>query len=373
MTFTYSYWGWKLLARMHLYRLFILFIIGSFFGCKSPSSLPSKYEMEPVLIYLSAIDQPDSIGFNLVESLNKLLYPRIKNGDIALWKTSSKKELINKIQFSELEKSSNKPFIKSNDLFIHEYWQLIGKEFDFMVRGFSFIGKSSNGEPVSFGFIDAVDVIGILKSVKIPTSNQGYSDISYWNAIHSKAFNFNIVQFGKKDFKINPESSVLLKNQACYSKSVKRNFYKPEKSKRITYKIISPSINSNVENKKIYTETENGINSNKQIILNINKKPFEPKDLIEYWKINTIRVIEKWSNYKNIPLQELEYLIIEVNGKDYKLSRHQIEELELSINLQGISEYLSEKNFDFIIEKINSETIPPQKSEEMYIKLIRNI
>ena len=54
--------------------------------------------MEPVLIYLSAIDQPDSIGFNLVESLNKLLYPRIKNGDIALWKTSSKKELINKIQ-----------------------------------------------------------------------------------------------------------------------------------------------------------------------------------------------------------------------------------------------------------------------------------
>lgn len=125
--------------------------------------------------------------------------------------------------------------------------------------------------------------------------------------------------------------------------------------------------------KKIYTETENGINSNKQIILNINKKPFEPKDLIEYWKINTIRVIEKWSNYKNIPLQELEYLIIEVNGKDYKLSRHQIEELELSINLQGISEYLSEKNFDFIIEKINSETIPPQKSEEMYIKLIRNI
>jgi len=373
MTFTYSYWGWKLLARMHLYRLFILFIIGSFFGCKSPSSLPSKYEMEPVLIYLSAIDQPDSIGFNLVESLNKLLYPRIKNGDIALWKTSSKKELINKIQFSELEKYSNKPFIKSNDLFIHEYWQLIGKEFDFMVLGFSFIGKSSNGEPVSFGFIDAVDVIGILKRVKIPTSHQGYSDISYWNAIHSKAFNFNIVQFGKKDFKINPESSVLLKNQACYSKSVKRNFYKPEKSKRITYKIISPSINSNVENKKIYTETENDINSNKQIILNINKKPFEPKDLIEYWKINTIRVIEKWSNYKNIPLQELEYLIIEVNGKDYKLSRQQIEELDLSINLQGISEYLSEKNFDFIIEKINSETIAPQKSEEMYIKLIRNI
>ena len=373
MTFTYSYWGWKLLARMHLYRLFLIFIIGSFLGCKSPSSLPSKYEMKPVLIYLSAIDQPDSVGFNLVESLQKLLYPLIQNGDIALWKTSKKNELINKIQFLELEKSIKTPFIKSNDLFIHEYWQLVGKEFDFMVRGFSFVGKSLYKEPVSYGFIDAVDVIGILKSVKIPTSHQGYSDISYWNAIHSKAFNFNIVQFGKKDFKINPESSILLKNQACFSKSVKRNFYKPKKSKRITYKIISPTINSNIENKKIYTETESGINSNKQIILNINKKLFDPNYLIKYWKINTIRIVEKWSNYKNIPLQELEYLIIEVNGKDYKLSRQQIEELELSINLQGIYEYLSEKNFDFIIEKINSESISPQKSEEMYIKLIRNI
>ena len=130
---------------------------------------------------------------------------------------------------------------------------------------------------------------------------------------------------------------------------------------------------SNVEKKKRYTETEKGINAKKQRSLKRKKKEGEPKDLIEERKRNTIRVIEKWSNYKNIPLQELEYLIIEVNGKDYKLSRQQIEELELSINLQGISEYLSEKNFDFIIEKINSETIAPQKSEEMYIKLIRNI
>ena len=373
MTYTYSSWEWKSQERMHLYRLIFILIIGGFWGCKTKSNLPSKYEMEPVLLHLASVDQPDSNGFNLVSSIHKLIYPRIQNGDIALWKTSKKKELVSKSQFLKLELLNKTSFVNNNDVFIHEYWQLIGKEFDFLVRGFSFVGKSSIGEPVSYGFVDAADVIGILKSIKIPTTHQGPCDLSYWNAIHSKLFDFNVVQFGKKDFKSNPELSVLLKNQSCYSKSIERNFYKPEKSKRVAYKIISPTINSNSENFKIYKEIESGINDNKQVILNINKKSIEPQDIIKPWLINSIRVIEKWSTYKNIPLQELEYLFLEVNGKNYKLNKQQIEEIGFSINLQGISEYLSEKNFDFIIEKVNSETIPPQKSEIMYAKLLKNI
>ena len=373
MTYTYSSWEWKSQERMHLYRLLIFFVISSFWGCKTQSNLPSKYEIEPVLLHLASVDQPDSIGFNLVSSIHKLIYPLIQNGDIALWKTSKKKELVNKSQFLKIEESYDTRFVNSNDLFIHEYWQLIGKEFDFLVLGFSFVGKTSIGEPVSYGFVDAADVIGILKSIKIPTTHQGPSNMSYWNAIHSKQFNFNVVQFGNNDFKSNPELSVLLKNQACYSRSINRNFYVPEKSRRVIYKIISPNINSNLENKKIYTETESGINDNKQVILNITKKSVEPQDIIKPWSINSIRVIEKWSNYKNIPLQELEYLLLEINGKNYKLNKQEIEEVGLSINLQGISEYLSEKNFDFIIEKVNSESIPPQKSESMYTKLLKNI
>ena len=64
-------------------------------------------------------------------------------------------------------------------------------------------------------------------------------------------------------------------------KVVRRNFYIPEKSKRVSYKIIPPSINSNEENSKIYSEIESGINDNKQVILNINKKSIEPQDIIQ--------------------------------------------------------------------------------------------
>jgi len=358
---------------MHLFRILLFFFIASIWGCKSKSSLPSKYDIKPVLLHLSKIDQPDSIGFNLVTSFHKLLYKRIQNGDIAIWKTSKKKVLINKTQFINLEEYSKSSFLDNNDLFIHEYWQLMGKEFNFSVRGFSFIGHSNIRKPISYGFVDAADVIGLLKNTRIPTGHQGPSDMNFWNAIHSKSFDFNVVQFGKKDFKSNPELSVLLKNQACYSKKVRRNFYIPESSKRVSYKIIPPSINSNEENSNIYSEIENSINDNKQVILNINNESIKPQDMFKLWTINSIRVTEKWSTFKNIPLQELENIQLEMNGENYSLSNQQIEELGLTINLQGISEYLSEKNFDLIIEKINNESIPPQNSEAMYKKLLQNI
>lgn len=358
---------------MHLFRILLFFFIAGIWGCKSQSSLPSKYDIKPVLLHLSKVDQPDSIGFNLVTSFHKLLYKRIQNGDIAIWKTSKKKVLINKTQFINLEEYSKSSFLDNNDLFIHEYWQLMGKEFNFSVRGFSFVGKSKTGEPISYGFIDAADLFGLLKNIKIHTTHQGSSDLSYWDAIHSKLFDFNVVQFGKKDFKSNPELSVLLKNQACYSKKVRRNFYIPESSKRVSYKIIPPSINSNEENSNIYSEVENSINENKQVILNINNKFIKPQDMFKLWTINSIRVTEKWSTFKNIPLQELENIQLEMNGENYSLNNQHIEELGLTINLQGISEYLSEKNFDLIIQKINNENIPPQNSEAMYKKLLQNI
>lgn len=373
MIYIYSSWEWKSQARMHLFRILFIFFLAGMWGCKSQSSLPSNYTIQPVMLHLSKVDQPDSIGFNIITSFHKLLYKRIQNGDIAIWQSSKKKVLINKIQFLDLEELSNTNFVDNKDLFIHEYWQLIGNKFDFWVKGFTFIGHSKIGKPISYGFVDAADVISLLKNMRIPTTYQGPADMSFWNAIHSKSFDFNVVQFGKLDFKRNPELSVLIKNQACYSKKVRRNFYTPESSKRVRYKIIPPSINSNEENSNVYSEIEKSINNNKQVILNINNDSINPQDMFKLWTVNSIRVTEKWSRYKNIPHQELENIQIELNGKNYSLSNQQIEELGLSINLQGISEYLSEKNFDLIIEKINNENIPPQKSEAMYKKLLQII
>lgn len=357
---------------MRLHRVLILLSF-AYAGCSVRSSIPKSYETEPVLLHLSKINQHDSIGFNMVSSFHEFIYPLIKNGDIALWKTPKKNILINKNQFAMMEELSETRFITNNDLFIHEYWQLLGKEFTFSIRGFSFIGISKTGKKTSFGYVDVNDITNLLKSTQISTNHKGPSDLSFWNGLNSKKFNFNIVQFGKKDFRTNPEQSVLLKNQACYSKDIKRNIYQPQPTKRVTYKILHPSINSNPENKKIYEEAETSINNNKQIVLNLNQQEIPLHTFIDYWQVKNIIVVEKWSSFKNIPFQELEYIQFEIKGISYQLSNRDLEELEMKINFQGIAEYLSEKNFDFLIQKINDENISPIQSETMYNTLLKTI
>lgn len=357
---------------MHSYKLAFLFIIG-FIGCKSSQNIPQKYDVKPVLLHMSKTNQPDSLGFNLVSSIHNLLYPRIVSGDIALWKTPKKQVLINKEQFKQLEKESNRDFKDNEDLFIHEYWQLLNKHFEFSVSGLSFVGVNRVGQPISYGFIDAVDVINLLKTTRIPANQMGPSDLSYWNAIHSKLFNFNVVQFGNLNFKSNPEQSLLIKNQACFSKKVTRAFYVPRYSKRITYRIINPEINSNPENKIIYSTANQQINKNKQIILNMIQRRISSEELYLNWEVSSIRVVEKWSSHKSLPFQELEKILFKINGNTYSLSKQELSELGMTINLQGIAEYLSEKNFDFLIEKVNSEPILPQQSEDLYSKLIEDL
>ena len=68
---------------MRLHRILILLSF-AYAGCSVRSSIPKSYETEPVLLHLSKINQPDSIGFNMVSSFHEFIYPLITNGDIAL-------------------------------------------------------------------------------------------------------------------------------------------------------------------------------------------------------------------------------------------------------------------------------------------------
>ncbi len=52
------------------------------------------------------------------------------------------------------------------------------------------------------------------------------------------------------------------------------------------------------------------------------------------------------------------------------LTKKQVEELGIKINFQGLEEYLSEKRFSFLLEKINDQEILPQQSETYYKKLL---
>ena len=238
------------------------------------------------------------------------------------------------------------------------------------MQGFTFTGKDKSGKTVNYGFVDARDVISLLQSELIPSNASGSSELTYWDAIHTKAYNFTLVQFGQENLKTSMTKLIRYQDYAMKSTRVNREFYQAEAKKDIVYRIMSPAINSNKENASFYSALEKYINDNKQTILNAGDADHFASIMFLPWKVDNITVTESWSKYKNIPFQQLTSVEFFIDKHAITLSNKQLEELNVKINLQGLEEYLSEKRFSFILEKINDQEISPRQSEQYYQNLL---
>ncbi|MGB1038393.1 MAG: hypothetical protein ACPGYY_07065, partial [Bacteroidia bacterium] len=260
----------------------------------------------------------------------------------------------------------------NNNLFIHEFWNIYKRNFDFRVQGFTFIGKSKEGETITYGYVDAPDIINLLKTEYIPTNVNGNSGVTYWDALHAKAYDFTLVQFGSNDFKGEAKKSALLEYQAMLDPSINREFKTHKIQKEITYSILSPEINSNPENKIVYQTIEKYVNDNKQTILNKSTTDYFLSNIYKKWTVESITITEEWKKVNNIPLQEFKSIELFIGKESVILTRQELDEMNIRINLQGISEYVSEKNFAFIIKEVNSEEIEILRSADIYKALKTN-
>ena len=129
---------------------------------------------------------------------------------------------------------------------------------------------------------------------------------------------------------------------------------------------------SNIENKNFYNIFNESINNNKQAVLNNSLSDHFQTILFVPWEIDQISILEKWSKYKNIPFQELVSIELIIDKQVITLSSKQLEELAITINLQSLEEYISEKRFTFLLEEINTQEIAPQQSETYYKALQTN-
>ncbi|MDC1395622.1 hypothetical protein N8368_03840 [Bacteroidia bacterium] len=352
-------------------KIFILFLIFTL-GCQAQKKIPKNYDFTPVMLHLSESRQHDSIGYNLVRAIPELLYPKILTGDLAIWETSDKKYILGAEQFTKLEKTADRPFVRNKDLFIHEFWKIFKKNYEFGVQGFTFTGTSKKGKTINYGYVDAPDIANLLSTEYIPCNANGSSQLTYWDALHSKTYQFNLIQFGNDNFKTNPRKSTDLQYQAVHDPKILRELTSIKSKKEIVYRVLPPSINSNSENKSFYLIMQDYLNKNKQTILNAGGAEYFKENLYKPWKIENITMTEVWTKYKNIPFQEFSSIEFFIDQRAIKLTNKQLEEMDVRINLQGFAEYVSEKRFSFLIEKINDQEMAAQNSDQLYNALLRN-
>ena len=318
----------------------------------------------PVLIFLSARDQADSLGYNLVNELPPLVYNEIMSGRVSLWDSPKKEVQIKASTLRKLEESSGLEFSKTTQLFIYELWDIDKKDGNLETVGFYFSGRSQSGEEISYGYVDYEPLVELLRHSPIPTNSNGNCFTSFESILVNKYYAYNIVQYGEKQIN-NLKEALILKEEVKSIVSSKTN------APDFDCKLVSYMVDSTNSLETPGSNHSLAFINSLQVFLNENREVFynlggdKIRNFMQPGKIlvTKVEVKERWKKQQSQILSELEYVRIYVDGKALdSLSAREFGKLDFIVDFKSPIDFLNEKEFYFRIFKINSEEININKS-----------
>lgn len=328
------------------------------------------YRDKPVLTHLNKNEQRDTFGFNLVKSLPKLIYSLVKEDKVKLWDSPQKTIQITFSTLSNIEKTSNTIFTETSDMFFNEVWSSTRKKTTFNIIGFSFINKNDKGNSVSYGFIDMVDIFPMLTDSIIPTNANGWYGVTYLNALYSRNYHFNVVQFGKSTFKDNIAKSLEVKQKAFNKSKRIVNKVQLPTQKAVTYEVLNTE-----KNEVFYKALQGFLNDNPEFFFNNGGNRIFTHLLSNFnFSISKVEVTELWSknNKDGFTVYNPQYLQLYFNNIPLPpISVEKFNQYRLKIAFQDVKSALRIKDFDYVLKKINHQEIPPAQSGK-YIRAFQN-
>ncbi len=329
------------------------------------------YTEIPVLIHLSKSEQEDTNGFNLVEHLPALIYKGITDAKLTLWDSPKKQIAISPTALKNIESSNNVSFARTSNLFINELWSGTRRKTEFVIIGFSFLSESPKGK-ISFGFVDIAEALSLLSKNYIPCNVNGPAQLTYLDALYSRRYQFNLLQFGTRDFTVNPASSFAIKKDAFYSKKKISGLYKIPQTKMITYVIEKNVSQPNDPGTDCMLSIEKYLNENKEVLFNIGgDKYFDYHNRLLDISVTRIEITEIWEKKGNQITYTPYSIRLFANNKPLNtISFEDVAKWQLLINFKTLEDILVEKSFSYSIYKINKDLIPYNESP-IYLKALR--
>lgn len=345
-------------TAVNRFILLILFICG--LHCKRAEA----YQYKPALIQLYSAEQHDTIGFNLVKSMASFFYERILSGEIRLYDSPQKKFVISPEALQEIEKT-NKVSVKNiRTMFIHELWNNSKGRFQFFPFGFTLTDFDLEGKVVLFGYVDAEETFDLLNASFIETNANGPAYFTYWQALRSRRYFFNLVQFGKKVFHNKVEAEKTLKKEMSRVKKTE-DLSQFENIKLVGFNVLRDI--QNPANSTLIHQLEKMLRENKALLDSARGSlPIhEPYTDI---RITKIEVWEQWVKngefFEYKPLYFVAYnqgvAMQKINFADFPYTEFKVFQNEVS-----------SKHYSFDIIQINAQYIKPQESLR-YLNALRS-
>jgi hypothetical protein len=327
----------------------------------------------PVLLMLRKSEQTDSTGCNFVEQFTALVYKEITENRVKLLDSPQKEIQITGTTLREIEKNSSVTFSGLETVFIYEKWENTRKEISTQTLGFSFVHRSSTEEEVAFGYVDYKDVTEILQKSKINTNASGIYSATYTTYLLSKNFVFNIVQFSGKSVKSASESEDIKKSfvgNLPFNQS-RIGYYPPDKYVSYIIDTFSEGTDDKTKNSKAFIKAiEDFFANNQEVFFNMGGDMITSHLQKNKLKVTRVEVNELWHKISGEVTSEPKSIKIFVNDSALnEWSVRSMADLEIIVNEKTIPAFLKEKNFSFIITKINSQVIK-RKDSYLYYKAL---
>jgi hypothetical protein len=331
------------------------------------------YTEVPTLVHLSAKRQHDSIGFNLVRELPRFMYNHIMSGKIKLWDSPKKNKRIYPSALKTIESTTKTKFTRTNNIFFNEIWSSTRRTTKFIIQGFSFINEKEN-EKLNYGYVDMRDAYYYLAAEPIRVNVNGPASLTFLQAIMSRTYHFNLVQFGKKDFKNNPAESFKIKRKAfSEGKRIDDLFIIP-KTKRITYVIKKDSEHPSNSGNILIEGFESFFNTNREEFFNIGgDNYFDYNTYKSALRITRLEVNEIWTkDEKGFINQKIQSVVFYINNRRMNpINIDAINDYHLLFLFKSPQDIIKEKKFKYIIFKLNGNYIAEDESHKYKDALLK--
>ncbi|MCC6818421.1 MAG: hypothetical protein IT245_05995 [Bacteroidia bacterium] len=329
------------------------------------------YTEVPVLTHLPLGEQEDTFGFNLVEHLPKLVYKSILDGRIILWDSPKKNIAISPEALKNIESNNQVSFASTQNLFLNELWTSSRRKTEFVIIGISFLSESSKGK-ISFGYIDLKEALPVLGREFIPCNVNGPAQLTYINALFSRRYYFNVLQFGNKDFSVNPSASFSIKKDAFYSKKKVQGLYIIPQTKLVTYVIEKNLAEINDPGTDCMHSIEKYLNDNKEVLFNLGgDKYFDYKKPVTQVTVTRIEITEIWEKKGSLIVYRPFQIRIFANNRPLNtITFEELAKWQILINFKTMEDILQEKSFQYSLYKINKDLIAYTESS-LYLKALK--
>jgi hypothetical protein len=332
----------------------------------------ADYEKTPVILQLNREKQHDSVGFNLVEEIPKMLMKRIKNGDVLLWDSPAEKHRISYLALKKIEETNEVKFTDLENLFIYQLWELNRNKFHVETFGFSFYHRKPDGKIVNFGFLKLEELSAVFKALIIPSGINGSSNLTYYNAVQSLSYPFNVVRFGRVDLAKNPQKALDLKKEVLENPKLKSNIPYIAEAKDVLYFVL-PGISDNTPNKKLVESFNAYYQRNPHEFFNQAlsvKHSHLEKNLV--LQVTRIEVEETWVKENGKISYFPKRIKLFINDVPLKpMSMSELGELGIVVDFRPLEEFIKTKSFRYTLMQVNNTRVKGYETKQVQEKLVQ--